>query len=177
VWGLRDFLNRRRVKQLKKSLQSCGEHVYFHPTVEIAHARLVSVGNNCHFQQGCRLFGRGGGIEIGDGTVFSHDIHVFAGNHHYTGDSLKSLPYDERFDAKKVVIGKYVWIGARSTVMGGVTIGDGAVIGACSVVTKDVPEGAIVGGNPARVLKYRDMDEYRRLADENKSYVGMKQYK
>ncbi len=151
--------------------------MYLHPTVEISHARQVSIGDNCHFQQGCKLYGKGGGISIGEGTVFSHDIHVFAGNHHYSGDGLASLPYDERFDAKKVVIGKYVWVGARSTIMGGVTIGDGAVIGAASVVTKDVPQGAIVGGNPAKVLKYRDMDEYQKLAAENKSYIKMKQYK
>ncbi len=54
-----------------------------------------------------------------------------------------------------IVIGNDVWIGAKTTIMDGVTIGDGAVCAACSVVTKSVPPYAIVGGNPARILKYR----------------------
>ncbi|WP_352629335.1 CatB-related O-acetyltransferase [Mesorhizobium sp. M0496] len=54
-----------------------------------------------------------------------------------------------------IVIGNDVWVGARATIMSGVTIGDGAVVAACSVVTKDVPPYAIVAGNPARVIKYR----------------------
>jgi acetyltransferase-like isoleucine patch superfamily enzyme len=54
-----------------------------------------------------------------------------------------------------IVLGNDVWIGARATIMSGVTIGDGAVVAACSVVTKDVPPYAIVAGNPARFIKYR----------------------
>lgn len=54
-----------------------------------------------------------------------------------------------------IVLGNDVWIGARATIMSGVTIGDGAVVAACSVVTKDVPPYAIVAGNPARIIKYR----------------------
>ena len=54
-----------------------------------------------------------------------------------------------------VIIGSDVWIGANSVILDGVTICDGAVIGAGSVVTKDVPERAIVAGNPARIIKYR----------------------
>jgi virginiamycin A acetyltransferase len=52
-------------------------------------------------------------------------------------------------------VGNDVWIGYGSTVMPGVTIGDGAIVGSCSVVTKDVPPYAIVGGNPAKVIRYR----------------------
>jgi len=56
---------------------------------------------------------------------------------------------------KKIVIGNDVWIGENSTVMGGVTIGDGAIIASKAVVTKDVPPYAIVGGIPAKIIKYR----------------------
>ena len=55
----------------------------------------------------------------------------------------------------EVIIGNDVWIGMRSIIMPGVKIGDGAVIGAGAVVTKDVPDYAIVGGVPARIIKYR----------------------
>jgi len=56
---------------------------------------------------------------------------------------------------KKCIIGNDVWIGTNSTILRGVTIGNGAVIGANTVVTKDVPDYAIVVGNPARIIKYR----------------------
>lgn len=59
----------------------------------------------------------------------------------------------------KTIIGNDVWLGANSLVLKGVKIGDGAVIGAGAVVTKDVPPYAIVGGNPAKVIKMRFDDE------------------
>lgn len=89
---------------------------------------------------------------------------------------MKLLPYDERYFCRKVVIGKYVWIGARATILPGVTIGDGAVIGAGSVVTKDVPSCAVVGGNPAKVVKYRNIEKFNDLAAKNMSYILQKNY-
>jgi acetyltransferase-like isoleucine patch superfamily enzyme len=58
-----------------------------------------------------------------------------------------------------IVVGHDVWLGSRATLMSGVRVGDGAVVGACAVVTKDVPPYAIVAGNPARIVKYRFDDE------------------
>lgn len=170
------LIQERRVKSLKARLRSCGDKVYIHPSVQIADPQLVSIGNNCHFQNDTKLFGCGGGIEIGDGTIFSHEIQVFARNHYYDGEDLKLLPYDERFSCEKVVVGKYVWVGARSIILPGVTIGDGAVIGAGSVVTKDVPPCAVVGGNPAKILKYRNIEKYNELAAGDKSYIFQKNY-
>jgi serine acetyltransferase len=58
-----------------------------------------------------------------------------------------------------IIIENDVWIGAKSTIMSGVKIRNGAIVGACSVVTKDVPPYAIVAGNPAKVVKYRFTEE------------------
>lgn len=63
---------------------------------------------------------------------------------------------DKRRDT---IIGNDVWFGTNSTIMLGVKIGDGAIIGACSVVTKDVPPYSIVAGNPAKIVRYRFPDE------------------
>ena len=66
------------------------------------------------------------------------------------------------------MIGDCVWFGNKVTVLGGVTIGEGAIIAAGAVVTKDVPPLAIVGGNPAKVIKYRNADHYFKLKAEGK---------
>lgn len=81
------------------------------------------------------------------------------------------IPYDHRYIEKAVVIGDYCWIGARSSIMPGVTIGKGVVVAACSVVTKDVPDYAVVGGNPAKILKFRDKNIFEKLLKENKGYI------
>jgi len=57
-----------------------------------------------------------------------------------------------------VIIGNDVWIGSKATILSGVTVGDGAVVGACAIVTRDVPPYAIVGGNPARIIRMRFPD-------------------
>ena len=69
-------------------------------------------------------------------------------------DTLHELPANRKLYTKgPVIIGNNVWIGDKATILGGVTIGDGAVIAANSVVTKDVPAYSVVGGNPAKIIK------------------------
>ena len=61
--------------------------------------------------------------------------------------------------------------------MPGITIGDGAVIGAGSVVAHDVPKGAVVAGNPAKILKYRDINKFDELVKDGKEYIKLKKGK
>ena len=69
-------------------------------------------------------------------------------------DTLHEVSVNRKLYTKgPVIIGNNVWIGDKATILGGVTIGDGAVIAANAVVTKDVPAYSVVGGNPARVIK------------------------
>ena len=86
-------------------------------------------------------------------------------NHNYEGGAI---PYDDTYVHKNVNIGDCVWFGNRVLVCGNVNIGEGAIIAAGSVVCKDVPECAIVGGNPAKVIKYRDKEQYFKLKSEGK---------
>ena len=134
------------------------------------HPQNIVLHDYVHIQPDCRLYGMGG-IEIGKGTILAHDVQIFSSNHNYDSGDLKFLTYDKRFVCEKVVIGEYVWIGARALILPGVHIGDGAVIGAGSVVTRDVPACAVVGGNPARVLKFRNKEVFMKLCDAQMCYI------
>lgn len=98
----------------------------------------------------------GGGSVIGMGTHTLNHIStssIFTAVSNGTGSKWTSIQtYEEH---TPVTVGNDVWIGIHSMIMGGVTIGNGAVVGAGAVVTKDVPPYAIVGGVPAKVIKYR----------------------
>lgn len=96
----------------------------------------------------------GRGTTIGDNVMMGPECYIYTRNHAF---SRTDIPMREQGmqDFKPVTIGNDVWIGARVTILPGVKIGNGCIIGAGSVVTKNLPDFAIGGGNPARVLKYR----------------------
>ncbi len=123
----------------------------------------VTVGNYCNFN-GMSCLG-GGEIIFGDYFHSGIECMIITHNHNYEGDMI---PYDNTFVFKKVTIGECVWFGNRVTVVGNVTIGEGAIIAAGSVVCKDVPPLAIVGGNPAKVIKYRNKEHYYKLKAEGR---------
>lgn len=94
-------------------------------------------------------------IVIGDGVLTGKFVTVTDNSHGNTDyDSLHIKPNDRDVVSKgPVVIGNNVWMGDKATILPGVTIGDGAVIAANAVVTKDVPAYSVAAGNPARIIK------------------------
>ncbi len=107
----------------------------------------ITVGKNV-FINACCKFQDQGGIEIGNNVLIGHSVVIATLNHDFAPGNRLSMY------AKKVRIGNNVWIGSNSTILPGVIINDGAIVGAGSVVTKDVPQNAVVAGNPAKIIKY-----------------------
>ena len=160
-------------KNTYKKLKKVGEHSVLERDVRLVGAENIEIGEYVYIRYGCRLYAQGAPLRIGRGTVLSYNVQIFTRNHNYDSPDLKYLPYDERFHDEPVTIGEYVWIGANVMIMPGVHVGDGAVLAAGAVVTKDVPECAVVGGNPARILKYRDKEVFRRLKEQDAGYFRL----
>ena len=106
----------------------------------------LTLGRGVFINVGCR-FQDTGGITIGDGTLIGHGSTLTTLNH--------TIDPDRRADMvpAPIVIGRQVWLGACVTVVPGVTVGDGSIIGAGAVVTRDVPAHTVVGGVPAKVIR------------------------
>ena len=100
----------------------------------------VFINACCHFQDQ-------GGVTLGDGCLIGHNV-VFATLNHDLNPERRAA-----MTPAPIVLGKRVWVGSNSTILQGVTIGDGAVIAAGAVVTKDVPANTIVGGVPAKFIR------------------------
>jgi acetyltransferase-like isoleucine patch superfamily enzyme len=129
---------------------------------------VTRIGDDLSINQ--RFLVKGGGpVEIGSHVHFAADVVFITTNHNF--DQPASLPYDATRIDKPIVVGDCVWFGERVTVIPGVTIGEGAVIAAGSVVTRDVPALAVVGGAPAKVIRERDRAAYEKLRQEG-SYLG-----
>lgn len=123
----------------------------------------VSFGDNCNFN-GIDVVG-GGTVKFGNYFHSGSDILIITQNHNY--DEGTKIPYDESVNYKTIVFEDFVWVGSNVIIVGNTTVGEGAIIAAGSVVTKDVPRCAIVGGNPAKVIKYRDIEHFEKLKSQN----------
>ncbi len=148
-------------RKAKRSLGSYGQALCVN--MPCTFTNKVVVGNHCNFN-GFVVQGNGV-LNIGDYFHSGVECMVITSNHNYEGTSI---PYDETDICKTIIIENYVWFGNRVTVVGNVTIGEGAIIAAGAVVTKDVPPLAIVGGNPAKIIKYRDKEHFERLKREGR---------
>ncbi len=98
------------------------------------------------------------GTTIGDNVMMARDVLIYTVNHRY---DRFDIPMNKQgiTEINPVKIEDDVWIGARAIILDGVTIGTGAIVAAGAIVTKDVPPYAIVGGNPAKVIKYRKEEQ------------------
>jgi maltose O-acetyltransferase len=145
-------LRRSIFKKLFKEL-GYGSTIFISTNVKLIFPQGIELGSHVGIARDCVLDGRGG-IKIGDYTIIGFESIILTCTHN---SNRKDIPIREQgmFTAP-VIIGKDVWVGARVSILPGVTIGNGVIIGINSVVTKDVPPKTIVGGIPARIIKDRE---------------------
>lgn len=112
----------------------------------------IHIGSHVFINMGCK-FQDQGGIFIGDGALIGHNVVLATLNHAMSPKDRGSMI------PSPIHIGNHVWIGSNATILPGVTIGDGAIVAAGTVVTKDVPENTIVGGVPAKIIRHLSEEE------------------
>ena len=122
-----------------------GAYSYISPNTVIENAQI---GRFCSISDHCRIgMGTHNTNQISTSPIFTQKVNGTKAR--WVDKNVNDSPF------RKVRVGNDVWIGSRAMILGGVTVGDGAVVGAGAVVTKDVPAYAIVAGVPAKVIKYR----------------------
>lgn len=121
--------------------------------------RYLSCGNNVHINQGCFIDCRGS-IEIGDNVSISHYVKLCTGGHRVNSSNFEGIHLPIKIES-------YVWVGIGATVLQNVTLGEGCVVAAGSVVTKDIAPYDIVAGVPARTIGRRNKNlNYKPLENE-----------
>jgi len=168
--------HRLRRARLARSLAAIGDDVYVDRNVEfLRHPERVTLGSHVIVKEGTRICptNPAASVAIGDWTTIGYHTFVFASASIAIGsdcliapfcylvDSNHGLKRDKRIreqpmTVSPIVIEDDVWLGVGVTILRGVHVGLGAVVGAGAVVSKDVPSYAIVSGNPAAVVGYRD---------------------
>lgn len=110
-----------------------------------------------------------GGVSIGDGTAISSFVQILSEDHQFRDSD--QMPFNQQMRYAKVEIGKGAWIGIGAIILPGVRVGEGGIVAAGSVVTRDVEAGTIVGGNPARRIGQRDDDQWREAIRSESYYM------
>ena len=133
---------------VKSFLIDCGKGITVKSNADIS--MFIKVGNNSELGTRCMVQSH---VVIGDNVIMGPDVKIYSRNHRYDHIDLP-IQYQGKIQ-KQTVIGNDVWIGANVIILPGVTVGDHVVIGAGSIVAKDIEDYSVVGGNPARIIKKR----------------------
>lgn len=133
---------------LRELFGKTGDFLHVEAPFQCDYGRYISVGENFYANHNCIILDAGG-VEIGDNVLLAPNVSIYTSGHPLDTERRNAgLEYGLR-----VRIGNNVWVGGDVSILPGVTIGDNAVIGAGSVVTKDIPAGVLAAGNPCRVIR------------------------
>ena len=166
-----DLENKNKI--LKKLLGKVEKNVWITPPFYVDYGNNIYIGQNTEINMNC-TFLDDNKIVIGKNGLIAPNVQIYTAYHPANATQRFGLPKDDgsfefcKTQTKPVIIGNNVWIGENSRICKGVTIGDGAIIAASAVVTKDVPANCIAAGNPAKIVK-RELDLMPRVfSNENR---------
>lgn len=145
------FFSKLRALCIKKILkEKCGDNILIQNRILLGKFDDISIGNNTQIGERSRLRN----VEIGNNVLIAPEVYVLHSGHYFDKLETPIIEQGESF-FPKTIIEDNVWIGARAIILPGKKIGTGAIVAAGSVVVKDVEPNSIVGGNPAKLIKYR----------------------
>lgn len=142
----------------EKSQLRLGEGTHLPPNVSLRNASRIQIGSKSQISEHCYLWAGDseGRIIIGDQVSIAPEVFITASDYRFkSGIKIREQPKRER----DVIIGDDVWLGARVIVTAGVKIGDGCIVGAGAVVTRDLPPNSIAAGVPAKVIRQRSEND------------------
>jgi len=139
---------------LRNKLGRFGSNSWLSPFGTYLCKRKILIGNNVYVGKGAYLSANAG-LHIGNGVTVGPELMVMGGDHKFDEVGMLIHQMTTGGANQPVIIEDDVWIGARVTLLKGVTIGEGAILGAGAIVTKDVPPYTIYAGNPARRIGFR----------------------
>ncbi len=115
-----------------------------------------------------------GEVYIKQGSIIGPKVTIYTANHNFkTG--AHAIPYDKELHIDSVEIDENVWIGGNVLLLPGTKLREGVIVGAGSVVTKEIPAYSIVVGNPCKIIGTRNIDEYHKLKDKKSIYLSNKE--
>jgi maltose O-acetyltransferase len=136
---------------VKRIFKRCGDDVLIKHAAYFGSGKDIEIGHRSQIGDSARI---GHGAIIGNDVIMGPEIEIMTNAHAYD-DPTRPINQQGKLALRPVIIGNDVWLGKRVIVMPGVHIHDGAVIGACAIVTHDIPAYAVAVGMPAKVIRYR----------------------
>ncbi len=136
----------------KRCLDHAGKKVNIEQGANFGDGNGISIGDNSGIGLRCSVRGP---LVIGNNVMMGPEVIILTSTHSFERIDIPMMAQKSP-SRKKVIVGNDVWIGTRVIILPGVTIGNGVIIGAGAIVTKDIPDYAVVVGNPARIIRYRN---------------------
>lgn len=140
----------------ESKFQQFGDGAEFRPGAFAITCSRISLGRRVVIRPGTMLFADAdAGITIEDDVMMGSGVHIYVGNHRFADVSIPIIDQGHA-PSKPVVLERGCWIGANAIILSGVRIGQNAVVGAGSVVTREIPPRVVAVGNPARIIRHLD---------------------